>query len=285
MEVLIVTGMSGAGKSNAVIALEDIGYFCADNIPPSLLPPFLDEIEKTVDTDKIAVIIDMRAGLSFRNLTNVIDKEKKRGYSFKTLFIDADDDVLVRRYKETRRLHPLMGTDSTLSVTEAIKAERHYLQPIIDIADIIIDSTNLSANQFRNRVKDTFLARPENSFAMHFISFGYKYGIPRDCDFVFDVRGLVNPFYVPELRDKTGLDREVRDYIMQDKNSRKLQKMLEEFIQFILPLSKIEGKSQIVIGFGCTGGHHRSVTFAEIFNDFMDSLGYRTTVNHRDCFK
>ncbi len=285
MEVLIVTGMSGAGKSNAVIALEDIGYFCADNIPPSLLPPFLDEIEKTVDTDKIAVIIDMRAGLSFSNLTSVMQKEKERGHSFKTLFIDADDDVLVRRYKETRRLHPLMGTDSTLSVTQAIAMERHYLQPIIDIADIIIDSTNLSVNQLRNRVKDTFLLRPENSFTMHFISFGYKHGIPRDCDFVFDVRGLVNPYYVPELRDKTGLDREVRDYIMRDENSRKLQKMLEEFIQFILPLSKMEGKSQIVIGFGCTGGHHRSVTFAEIFNNFMDSLGYRTTVNHRDCFK
>lgn len=285
MEVLIVTGMSGAGKSNAVIALEDIGYFCADNIPSNLLPLFLDEIEKTVTTDKIAVIIDMRAGLSFSNLKAVLEKEKAAGRKFKILFIDADDDVLIRRYKETRRLHPLMAVDKSLSLTEAIKLERYYLQAIVDIADLIIDSTNLTVNQFRNRVKDTFLSRPENSFSMHFISFGYKYGIPRDCDFVFDVRGLINPYYVPSLRDKTGLDREVRDYVMSDENSVKLKNMLEELIRFILPLSKTEGKSQIVIGFGCTGGHHRSVTFAEIFNEYMDSLGYRTTVQHRDCLK
>lgn len=285
MEVLIVTGMSGAGKSNAVIALEDIGYFCADNIPSNLLPLFLDEIEKTVTTDKIAVIIDMRAGLSFSNLKAVLEKEKAAGRKFKILFIDADDDVLIRRYKETRRLHPLMAVDKSLSLTEAIKLERYYLQAIVDIADLIIDSTNLTVNQFRNRVKDTFLSRPENSFSMHFISFGYKYGIPRDCDFVFDVRGLINPYYVPSLRDKTGLDHEVRDYVMSDENSVKLKNMLEELIRFILPLSKTEGKSQIVIGFGCTGGHHRSVTFAEIFNEYMDSLGYRTTVQHRDCLK
>lgn len=285
MEVLIVTGMSGAGKSNAVNALEDIGYFCADNIPPNLLPAFLDEVKGSVEADKVAIVIDMRAGLSFSNLINVLDEARKMDVSFKTLFIDADDDVLVRRFKETRRLHPLINKDSTLSVTEAISMERLYLQPTKNIADIVIDSTNLSVSQLRNRVKDTFLSRPENSFVMHFISFGYKHGIPRDCDFVFDLRGLVNPYYVPELRDKTGLDRVVRDYVMSDENSQKLKRMLEEFILFMLPLSKNEGKSQIVIGFGCTGGHHRSVTFAELFNDFMDSLGYRTTVHHRDCLK
>ncbi len=285
MDVLIVTGMSGAGKSNAVNALEDIGYFCADNIPPNLLHSFLEEIKKSDEAEKVAVVIDMRAGLSFSNLINVLDETKKTDYNFKTLFIDADDDVLVRRYKETRRLHPLVVKDQTLSVTEAINLERMYLQPTKNIADIVIDSTNLSVTQLRNRIKDTFLSRPENSFVMHFISFGYKHGIPRDCDFVFDLRGLVNPYYIPELRDKTGLDKEVRDFVMQDENSQKMKRMLEEFILFILPLSKLEGKSQIVIGFGCTGGHHRSVTFAEIFNDFLDSLGYRTTVHHRDCLK
>ncbi len=285
MEVLIVTGMSGAGKSNAVNALEDIGYFCADNIPPNLLPAFLDEVKGSVEADKVAIVIDMRAGLSFSNLINVLDEARKTDFSFKTLFIDADDDVLVRRFKETRRLHPLVNKDSTLSVTEAVAMERLYLQPTKNIADIVIDSTNLSVSQLRNRVRDTFLSRPENSFVMHFISFGYKHGIPRDCDYVFDVRGLINPYYVPELRDKTGLDKEVRDYVMADENSQKLKRMLEEFILFMLPLSKKEGKSQIVIGFGCTGGHHRSVTFAELFNDFMDSLGYRTTVHHRDCLK
>ncbi len=285
MDVLIVTGMSGAGKSNAVNALEDIGYFCADNIPPNLLPSFLEEIKDNVGSDKVAVVIDMRAGLSFSNIINVLDEVKKSDYNFKMLFIDADDDVLVRRFKETRRLHPLISKDSTLSVTQAITMERKYLQPTKNIADIVIDSTNLSVSQLRNRIKDTFLSRPEDSFAIHFISFGYKYGIPRDCDFVFDVRGLVNPYYVPELKDKTGLDAQVRDFVMKDENSQKFKRILEEFILFILPLSKIEGKSQIVIGFGCTGGHHRSVTFAEIFNDFMNSLGYRTTVNHRDCMK
>lgn len=285
MDVLIVTGMSGAGKSNAVNALEDIGYFCADNIPPNLLPAFLEEVKNGNEVEKVAVVIDMRAGLSFSNLINVLDETKKTDYSFKTLFIDADDDVLIRRYKETRRLHPLVNKDSTLSVTDAVSIERMYLQPTKNIADIVIDSTNLSVSQLRNRIKDTFLSRPENSFVMNFISFGYKYGIPRDCDFVFDLRGLVNPYYVPELKHKTGLDKEVRDFVMADENSKKMQRLLEEFILFILPLSKLEGKSQIVIGFGCTGGHHRSVTFAEIFNDFMDSLGYRSTVHHRDCLK
>ena len=285
MDVLIVTGMSGAGKSNAVNALEDIGYFCADNIPPNLLPAFLDELKNGNEAEKVAVVIDMRAGLSFSNLINVLDEAKKADYNFKTLFIDADDDVLIRRYKETRRLHPLVNKDSTLSVTDAVSIERMYLQPTKNIADIVIDSTNLSVSQLRNRIKDTFLSRPENSFVMHFISFGYKHGIPRDCDFVFDLRGLVNPYYVLDLKHKTGLDKEVRDFVLADENSQKMKRMLEEFILFILPLSKLEGKSQIVIGFGCTGGHHRSVTFAEIFNDFMDSLGYRTTVHHRDCLK
>ncbi len=285
MDVLIVTGMSGAGKSNAINALEDIGYFCADNIPPNLLHVFLDEMRESIGAEKVAIVIDMRAGLSFSNLINVLDEAKKTDYKFKTLFIDADDDVLVRRYKETRRLHPLVAKDSTLSVTDAVNMERIYLQPTKNIADIVIDSTHLSVSQLRNRIKDTFLSRPENSFVMHFISFGYKHGIPRDCDFVFDMRGLVNPFYVPELKNKTGLDKEVREFVMADENSKKLQRMLEEFILFILPLSKLEGKSQIVIGFGCTGGHHRSVTFAENFNDFMDSLGYRTTVHHRDILK
>lgn len=285
MDVLIVTGMSGAGKSNAINALEDIGYFCADNIPPNLLLAFLDELKSGNEAEKVAVVIDMRAGLSFSNLINVLDEARKSDYNFKTLFIDADDDVLIRRYKETRRLHPLVNKDSTLSVTDAVAIERMYLQPTKNIADIVIDSTNLSVSQLRNRIKDTFLSRPENSFVMHFISFGYKHGIPRDCDFIFDLRGLVNPYYVPELKHKTGLDKEVRDFVMADENSQKMKQILEEFILFILPLSKLEGKSQIVIGFGCTGGHHRSVTFAEIFNDFMDSLGYRTTVHHRDCLK
>ena len=285
MDVLIVTGMSGAGKSNAVNALEDIGYFCADNIPPNLLPAFLEELKSGNVEKKVAVVIDLRAGLSFSNLINVLDETKKSDYNFKTLFIDADDDVLVRRYKETRRLHPLVNRDATLSVTDAVALERMYLQPTKNIADIVVDSTNLSVSQLRNRIKDTFISRPENSFVINFISFGYKHGIPRDCDFVFDLRGLVNPYYVPELKNKTGLDADVREYVLADENSQKMKNLLEEFILFILPLSKLEGKSQIVIGFGCTGGHHRSVTFAEVFNDFMDSLGYRTTVHHRDCFK
>lgn len=285
MEVLIVTGMSGAGKSNAVNALEDIGYFCADNIPPTLLPAFLKEVKESDEADKVAVVIDMRAGLSFSNLITVLDKARSSNYKFKILFIDADDDVLVRRYKETRRLHPLVNKDSTLSVTDAVSMERQYLQPIKNISDIVIDSTNLSVVQLRNRVKDAFLSRPEDSFIINFISFGYKHGIPRDCDFVFDLRGLINPYYVPELREKTGLDKEVRDFVLRDENSQKFKRILEEFLLFILPMSKNEGKSHIVIGFGCTGGHHRSVTFAEIFNDFMDSLGYRTTVHHRDCLK
>ncbi len=285
MDVLIVTGMSGAGKSNAVNALEDIGYFCADNIPPNLLTAFLDEVRNSGEAEKVAVVIDMRAGLCFSNLINILDEAKKNDYNFRTLFIDADDDVLIRRYKETRRLHPLVAKDPTLSVTEAVNLERTYMQPTKNIADIVVDSTNLSVTQLRNRIKDTFLLRPENSFVVHFISFGYKHGIPRDCDFVFDLRGLVNPYYVPELKEKTGLDKDVRDFVMNDENSQKMKRMLEEFILFILPLSKLEGKSQIVVGFGCTGGHHRSVTFAEIFNDFLDSLGYRTTVHHRDCLK
>ena len=285
MEILLVTGMSGAGKSNVVYALEDIGYFCADNIPPNLMIPFFKEfMSNHEEYEKVAIIIDVRAGLSFKDFKSNIDKAKSIGIDFKILFIDCDDDTLLRRFKETRRLHPLLK-DTNYSMLEAIVMERQLLQPIKEIADIVVDSTYLSVIQFRERIKDYFLAKPEDSFSIHFISFGYKHGIPRDSDLVFDVRCLPNPYYIPELKYKTGVDKEVSDFVLSDTKSKELINMLTKMLIFLFPLYKSEGKSQLVVCFGCTGGHHRSVTFAEYYSKLFSDMGYKTTVEHRDIKK
>lgn len=285
MEILFVTGMSGAGKSSVINALEDIGFFCVDNLPPSLLKPFLKTIDRNDNTfEKVAVVIDSRTGENFKLFPKMLDELIADKYTIKVLFVECDNEVLIQRYKETRRKHPLAKKYND-SVIDAIQGERELLSEIKKYADMVIDSTNISVVQFREKIKATFVEKIEDSITVHCISFGYKFGVPRDCDLVFDVRCLPNPFYIPELKNKTGLDKEVYDFVLKSDVSQELLSKLLSLIDFLLPLFNKEGKSQLVIGIGCTGGKHRSVTFAREIAEHVNKNGYSVTQNHRDALK
>ena len=285
MEITIVTGLSGAGKSRVVDALEDIGYFCVDNMPPKLMPTFaqllLNSREKR---EKVAIVTDIRVGASFGDLFNAIVELKELKCDTKLLFIDASDDVLIRRYKETRRKHPLLDKYNG-SINDALAAERSILEPAKSIADYIIDSSHMTPTDCKNRICEMFLDNPSNALKVHCVSFGFKYGIPNDSDLMFDVRCLPNPFYVPELKHKTGLEKEVQDYVMSFPQSQELRDKLFDLISFLIPHYVTEGKSRLVIAFGCTGGKHRSVTFAELTAAYLREKGLRVRTLHRDAEK
>lgn len=283
MELVIITGMSGAGKSLTVNALEDIGFFCADNMPPELIAMFVQLLSKN-DYKKVAIVTDARTGKNFSYLFNAFDEIAELGFDYRFMFIDADDDVLVRRYKETRRRHPLMSNEN-YSVEEAVKAERLLMKTAREKADIVFDTTGLSAIQCRVRVADMFSVAQTDTMSVHCVSFGYKYGVPHDADLVFDVRCLPNPFYIKELKPKTGLDSEVFDYVMSFDESKQLASKLFDIIEFSLPLYRKEGRSQLIIAFGCTGGHHRSVTFARLMYERLKEKGYNMSISHRDASK
>ncbi len=285
MDVIIITGISGAGKSKVVDALEDIGYFCVDNMPPKLIPTFAQLLLKSTEKrDKVAIVTDVRSGGSFNSIFSSLEELKQIGVPYKILFIDASDDVLVRRYKETRRKHPLTDKYNG-SLNEAIRAEREMLYPIRQAADYIVDSSNLSPAECKSRICEIFLDNPDSTMKIHCVSFGFKYGIPNDSDLMFDVRCLPNPFYIPEMKTKTGMDAEVRDYVMKWDESKELADKLMDLIDYLVPLYTREGKSQLVISVGCTGGRHRSVTFAEIIAKHFQNKGFAVSINHRDIKK
>jgi len=266
MNFLIVTGLSGAGKSMAVNALEDIGFFCIDNIPVALLPRIVDfALQGENQLNRVAVVMDL--------------DEKKIEYDI--LFLDANDAAIQRRYKETRRQHPLAAAEK-IPITEAIARERRLLQPLRDKAKYVIDTSLLSAAQNRERVCSLFLDKGESPMELMVVSFGFKYGLPQEADLVLDVRCLPNPFYVPELKHKTGLDQEVVDYVMASEESQELLHRYEYMLEYALPLYVKEGKSQLMIAVGCTGGKHRSITFARKIGEFCKKLGYAPSVQHRD---
>ena len=281
MDIIIVTGMSGSGKTNVIKALEDIGYFCADNIPPTLFLQFFNLVKNAYHPEKIAVVIDSRLKIGIQRLPENLAILKENGYDYKILFIDADDEVLLRRYKETRRLHPL-SAECNHSLTKAISTERELLTDVKARADYIFDTSNMSAMQFNEKIRKTFSDKPDGNVNISCVSFGYKHGMPRDCDLVFDVRCLPNPFYIPDLKAKTGLDKEVRDYVLMHSESMELLKKIIDMIDFSLPLYEKEGKSNLVVGFGCTGGHHRSVTFAEMLAAHLRGKGFNVEVEHKD---
>lgn len=283
MELVIITGMSGAGKSSAVNALEDIGFFCADNMPPELITTFVELLSKS-DKKKVAFVTDARAGKNFDYIFHALKEITDLGYEYKFLFIDADDGVLVKRYKETRRRHPVMN-EEIYSIEQAVKVERTLMKKAREKADVIFDTTGLSAIQCRVRIADMFSVAGEDSMSVHCVSFGYKYGIPKDADLVFDVRCLPNPFYIEELKLKTGFDSGVFDYVMSFDESKRLAEKIFDIIDFSLPLYRKEGRSQLVIAFGCTGGHHRSVTFARLMSEHLKENGYNISVSHRDALK
>lgn len=285
MNLIIVTGLSGAGKSQAANALEDIGYYCVDNIPPAIIPAFVDLSKRESEgLSRLAIVTDMRGGNMFSDIENVLKDLKEKNINYRILFLDAADDVLIRRYKENRRKHPLCDMMG-VSLSEAVQLERQKLKKIRAQADFEIDTSLISSAQLRSILAETFLKSAEGGLRILCKSFGFKYGIDVDADTVFDVRCLPNPFYVDELRDKTGLEKPVSDYVMNSEESSEFEKRVFSFADFAIPLYIKEGKSQLVISFGCTGGKHRSVTFAEALCRHLKENGYNASVLHRDISK
>ncbi|MCI6007984.1 RNase adapter RapZ [Oscillospiraceae bacterium LCP25S3_E10] len=286
MDFIIVLGLSGAGKSSALHTLEDINYYCVDNIPPALISTFYDLSKHSSDKKlkKIAVVTNVRDSADYKELSRSLERLRLDGARYRMLFLDSKDDVLITRYKQTRRKHPLLDACNG-STTEAVSLERELLRYIRQRSDYVIDSTFLNAAQLRERVQKLFLDSEEKGITIACMSFGFKYGILTEADLVFDVRCLPNPYYIDELRPKTGLDEPVRNYVMNSEESKELYKRIIDYVDYALPLYEKEGKSQITIGMGCTGGHHRSVTFAIMLYHHLEEKGYRTIIHHRDIRK
>lgn len=284
MDFLIVTGMSGAGKSCVKKFLEDIDYYCIDNMPPALMLPFAQMCSRAdVKIDKIAFVTDLRGGNLFNELFTTLDSVKKAGFTYEILFLDASTKTLVRRYKETRRSHPLSDGET---ITDGIDKERKLLSEVRKIADNIIDTTALSPAQLREELCLIYSkGNKYKGIVIDIISFGFKNGIPMDVDLVFDVRFLPNPFYIEELKHKSGLDSEVRDYVTSFPQTIEFEKKLRDMIDFLIPYYIEEGKNQLIISIGCTGGKHRSVTIAERLGEFLKNKNYRTVIEHRDYKK
>lgn len=284
MAFIIVTGVSGAGKSRAVNALEDIGFYCVDNMPPTLIPKFAELCLQTQGKIKdIAVVTDVRGGELFKSLFDGLEELKNQGSEYKIMFIDADDAIIRRRFKETRRKHPL--SENGMSIDDALKLERKMLRPVRERADYIIDTTNLSPAQLKQRINVLFLGDNKTGLFVNCMSFGFKFGTPTECDLVFDVRCFPNPFYVDELKKLNGLDEPVRDYVFSSSKTVGFVQRLFDMIDYLIPLYIEEGKSQLVIGIGCTGGKHRSVAIADALYKHLLEKGVRTAVNHRDIQK
>ncbi|MBU9722231.1 RNase adapter RapZ [Bacillus alkalicola] len=276
--------MSGAGKTVAVQSFEDMGYFCVDNLPPALIPKFIDLVEGSGGKmQRVALVIDLRGREFFDQLFSAIDTigtESK--VTPQIVFLDSRDSVLVRRYKETRRSHPLSAGGTLL---EGIKAERELLDELKGQAQMIIDTSDLKPTQLRERILQRFSLTEKQVFNVQLLSFGFKHGVPIDADLVFDVRFLPNPHYIDHMRPKTGLDQEVYDYVLKWSETKQFIEKLQDLLTYMLPHYKREGKRQLVIAIGCTGGKHRSVTLAEFFKKTLGDEGYHTFVSHRDVEK
>ena len=282
MKIIIVTGMSGAGKSTALNVLEDEGYYCVDNMPISLMPKFA-ELADGHNQDKgynnIALGIDIRSGHSLAELDSVLDYMKEKKYEYTIVFLESSDEVLIKRYKETRRAHPLAKDGR---VDKAIMLEREQLKFLKQRADVIIDTSQLLTREFKEELEKIVLGRKEfNNLMVTVLSFGFKYGIPSDADIVFDVRFLPNPYYVEELRPLTGNDKKIQDYVMKAPEAEEFLERVDGLIQFLLPNYVKEGKSSLVIAVGCTGGKHRSVTLANAIAKRLSKTPYGCKVEHR----
>lgn len=285
MELLIVTGMSGAGKSQAANALEDMGFYCVDNIPPAIIPSFVELSKRgSTELNKMAIVTDARGGDMFDEISEVLSNLKANNVQYKILFLDATDSVLISRFKENRRKHPLCDR-LAISLSSAVKEERKLLSKIYEMADYTLDTSLISSSQLKSQLSGIFLENNNGMLNIQCKSFGFKYGSDFDADIIFDVRCLPNPFYIDKLRPKTGLDKDVSDYVLSFEQSKVFAKKVIDFIDFALPLYISEGKSQLVISFGCTGGNHRSVTFAELLCDHLKKKGYVANTIHRDIHK
>lgn len=282
MELIIVTGMSGAGKSLASNALEDLGYYCVDNMPPALMPPFLQLCRQSAQPlERIALVTDVRSGCLFEELQAVLPRLQAAADVCQVLFLDCNNEMLRRRFKETRRQHPLAGDDSPIEL--ALQQERLLLAPLFDMADYRIDTTYMSTAQLRSRLAEVFRDKLGTSMTVHLMSFGFKYGYPAEADIMLDARCLPNPFYIDELRPQTGMDAPVQAYVMGNPDAAELLARITALLEHLLPLYEKEGRTQLSIAIGCTGGKHRSVT---LINKLAEQLtGRRVLVHHRDMGK
>ena len=285
MRFVILTGMSGAGKSTALKMMEDIGYFCVDNLPIALLEKF-SELTETEDAglDKVAVGVDIRSGQRLNELESVLTHMKERGIAFEILFLDAEDIVLVRRYKETRRSHPLAIGER---VDKGISLERQRVEFLRRQADFIIDTSQLLTRELKVELEKIFVRNQDyRSLYVTILSFGFKYGIPADSDLVFDVRFLPNPYYVEGLRGKTGNDKEIQEFVLKFPEAHIFLDKLEDMVRFLIPRFIAEGKNQLIISIGCTGGKHRSVTLAnQLYERLKEQNEYGIKIEHRDIGK
>lgn len=284
LELIVITGLSGAGRTQAMQSLEDQGFFCVDNLPPTFLVKFAELCAQSRGkVSKAAIVCDLRGGEFFSSLSEALSNLEKEGFRLEVLFLDASDETLIRRYKESRRRHPLSPHGRVL---DGIQAERQQLEELRSRADSIIDTSNLSSQQLRSQVAGLFCkSQGLGQMAVSVVSFGFKYGIPMDADLVMDVRFLPNPFYVEALRPLTGENELVREYVFGNQMARDFMEKYLDLLEYILPNYIKEGKTHLVIGIGCTGGQHRSVAIAEKVGNFLKQQNYAITVKHRDATK
>jgi UPF0042 nucleotide-binding protein len=281
MRFVIVTGLSGAGKTLAIRYMEDMGFFCVDNLPPKLIPKFAELCyQSSGKIDKIAIVVDIRGGGFFDDLFECLYNLKELGYDYEILFLDANDDVLIKRYKESRRMHPLVREGR---VIQGINMERERLKSVKEKATYVIDTSYMQPRQLKETLLNLFGdSQATQSMVISVVSFGYKNGILLDADLVFDVRFLPNPFYIDELKNHTGKDPDVRKYIFSFPETQIFLNKMEDMLDFLIPYYIKEGKSQLVIGIGCTGGKHRSVAIADAIYEMLRGKGHRVNIAHRD---
>ena len=282
MRFIIVTGLSGAGKTEATRSLEDMGYFCVDNLPPKLIPKFAEAcVQSQGKISKVALVIDIRGGIFFDDLFESLNYLKNQDFKYEILFLDASDEILVKRFKETRRSHPLAPGSRIIT---GINEERNRLREVKDRADIIIDTSKYAIKDLREEMTKNYgdVEQPQKQLSVTIISFGFKYGIPVDSDLVFDVRFIPNPFYIAELKPYSGNEEPVRKYVLEQEETKGFIKRVDDLLEFLIPNYKKEGKRQLIISIGCTGGRHRSVAIANELYEKLLSKDYNISIEHRD---
>ncbi len=284
MKVIIITGVSGAGKSLVAKTLEDMGYYCIDNMPPSLIPKFVDiASQNSGKFTLLAFVVDIRGSQFLNDLFPGLESIKQAGLDYEILFLDASDNTLVKRYKESRRSHPLAAEGGLL---QAIAEERQVLSNIRDKADHLIDTSNLSSAQLKEEIRKIFFMGIKfKGMVVNVISFGFKYGVPVECDLIFDVRFIPNPFYIESLKNLSGKNMEVVDYVMNTNETQTFITKITDLLDFLMPNYIKEGKTQLVLGIGCTGGRHRSVAIADKLSEIFMSRQYTVITDHRDVHK
>ncbi|NLG33469.1 MAG: RNase adapter RapZ [Syntrophomonadaceae bacterium] len=283
LHILIITGLSGAGKTQAINCLEDIGYYCVDNLPPALIPKFVElSLQSEGRINKVALVIDIRGGDFFPALSQSLNELKENNILYEILFLEASDEVLIRRFKESRRSHPL---GNTWRLFEAIQEERRIMKEFRGRANLIIDTSQLTPKELKERLTSLYSERKLGGFSINLISFGYKAGIPMDSDIVMDVRFLANPFYDPGMREMTGQEPEVIDYVLNSPVTRSFGRRFLNLMKFLIPHYISEGKTNLVVAIGCTGGQHRSVVLADYIGRQLEKSGYKVLVKHRDISK